>query len=184
MLCLACAAPANAGLLCSDCERSLRLAPYRVVGSVPVQPVFHHSGAAVRLVHSLKYRRSYQAGRFLGALMAERLPVTATSLVPIPRVLSRRIAYGIDQTAVLASVVSDISGLPVVAALASPVWTRRSAGKDRSERQIPRFRRRMAVSRGAVLIDDVCTTGATLLGATAALRADVSSLVATSASKM
>ena len=116
--------------------------------------------------------------------MAERLPVAATSLVPVPRVLSRRVAYGIDQTAVLASVISEISGLPVVAALAAPVWTRRSAGKGRSERRIPRFERRTAVSQGAVLIDDVCTTGATLLGAITALRADVSSLVATSASKV
>jgi predicted amidophosphoribosyltransferase len=155
-----------------------------MVGSVLVQPVFHHSGAAVRLVHSLKYRRSYQAGRLLGSLMAERLPTTATSLVPVPRVLSRRITYGIDQTAVLASVISSISGLPVIDALGSPVWNRRSAGKDRSRRQIPRFTRRMAVGSGAVLIDDVCTTGATVLGAVAALEVGVSSLVATSVSKM
>jgi predicted amidophosphoribosyltransferase len=184
MLCFACAAPAKSGALCSDCDRSLRLAPSRLVGSTIVQPVFHHSGAAVRLVHSLKYRRSFQAGRFLGSLMAERLPTHATSLVPVPRVLSRRIAYGVDQTAVLAAVVSQISGVPVVRALGSPVWSRRSAGKGRSQRQTPRFTRRITVARGAVLIDDVCTTGGTVLGAVAALGAEVSSLVATSASMM
>ncbi len=116
--------------------------------------------------------------------MAERLPTTATSLVPVPRVLTRRITYGIDQTAVLARVISSISGLPVIDALASPVWNRRSAGKDRSRRQIPPFTNRRALASGAVLIDDVCTTGATVLGAVAALEVDVSSLVATSASKM
>jgi predicted amidophosphoribosyltransferase len=116
--------------------------------------------------------------------MAARLPRTATSLVPVPRVMSRRIAYGIDQTAVLASVMSEISGLPVVQALAPPLWNRRSAGKDRSQRRIPGFVCRIAVDPGAVLIDDVCTTGATILGAVGTLNVDVSSLVATSASKM
>jgi predicted amidophosphoribosyltransferase len=152
-----------------------------MVASVTVQPVFQHSGAAVRLVHNLKYRRSRQSARLLGSLMATRLPTDATALVPIPRVLARRIAYGIDQTAALASVISEISGVPVVNALRSPAWNPRSAGKGRSRRQVAQFQRRAAVASGAVLVDDVCTTGATIFGAFTALEADVSSLVATSA---
>jgi len=186
MLCIACASPPDAGRLCRECARSLRLAPTRTVNSVLVQPVFNHSGAAVRLIHNLKYRRSQKAARFLAQHMAQRLPTMATLLVPIPRVLSRRIVYGIDQTAVLADMIGGIADLPVVDALAPPVWSPRSAGKDRSHRQIPGFRQRTTVGPGAVLIDDVCTTGATIVGAAAALGADAgfSSLVATSASSM
>ena len=184
MLCLACAVPSGTGPLCSACAQSLRLAPSRLAGSVLVQPVFNHSGAAASLVHNLKYRRSEKAGRFLALYMAERLPTTATSLVPVPRVLSRRIAYGIDQTATLAAVISDVSGLPVVDALAPPLWNRRSAGKDRSHRRIPRFRLRTEPVAGCVLIDDVCTTGTTISGAAMVLNVELSSLVATSASSM
>lgn len=169
MVCLACAMPSKIGSLCSDCTGSLRFAPSRTVGSVLVQPVFNHSGAAARLVHNLKYRRSLQAGKLLGRLMAERLPTSATSIVPIPRVLVRRIAYGIDQTEILAAAISNVSGLPVVRALHAPMWDRRSAGKDRSQRRSPTFGRRCAVGAGAVLIDDVCTTGATIVGARDAL---------------
>jgi predicted amidophosphoribosyltransferase len=184
MLCLACASPSFGFRLCSKCVRSLRLAPSRTVGPILVQPVFHHSGAAVRLIHNLKYRRSEQAARLLGRLMADRLPTDATVLIPVPRVLSRRIAYGIDQTSALASVVSEVSGLPVVSGLSAPLWSRRSAGKDRSQRRIPSFSGNVSPLRGAVLIDDVCTTGATLLGAAAALDVELSSLVATSAGSM
>ncbi len=184
MLCLACASRATVDHLCTDCHRSLRLAPIRLIGPVSVQPVFRHMGAAVRLVHNLKYRRSRQAGLLLGSLMAARLPTDATSLVPIPRVLSRRIAYGIDQTAVLASVIADICGLPIVNALGSPVWNRRSAGKDRVQRKAPGFSIREPVGPGAVLVDDVCTTGTTIVGAAEALGVEVSSLVATSAGNM
>lgn len=167
-----------------ECAGSLRPAPSRLIGPVLVQPVFHHSGAAARLVHNLKYRRSQQAGMFLAVLMAQRLPTTATSLVPVPRAMSRRVAYGVDQTTTLAAVVSAISGLPLVNALRSPIWNRRSAGKDRSHRRAPRFHARTEVKAGCVLIDDVCTTGATISAAATILNVELSSLVATSASSM
>ena len=187
MLCVACAA--NSYPLCHECEQSLSLASDRTLQLRGVQlsviPVFAHRGAAARLVHNLKYRRSMAAARLLGSLMAERVPPGTDSLVPVPRVLARRIAYGIDQTGVLAEVVSSITGIPVRQALRAKPWARRSAGKNRSERPRTEFALILTPSHSPVLVDDVCTTGGTIAGAAIALgRSTASALVATSAGSM
>ncbi|KAA3641304.1 MAG: hypothetical protein DWP92_01425 [Armatimonadetes bacterium] len=171
MLCLACSAPGSP--LCFACEQSLQRAPGRIVGTrdlrVGVSPVFVHREAAARLVHNLKYRRSIKAGELLAAHMADLVPLDADALVPIPRVLARRVSYGIDQTTVLARLISDLTGIPVRRLLRIGVWHRRSAGLDRQHRPVPVFEIRGPISRQPVLVDDVCTTGSTVVGAALAL---------------
>jgi len=146
---------------------------------------YAHTATAARLVHNLKYKRCLVAGRFLAAAMAERLPVGATALVPVRRSLSRRIGYGIDQANILATAVGEIVDLPVINAVKPPLWWRRRAGASREERTAIPFRARQAVPSGAVLIDDVLTTGTTVLSAAEALApTQLSVLVATAAGRM
>ncbi|MEN8041646.1 MAG: hypothetical protein ABFR95_09105, partial [Actinomycetota bacterium] len=167
------------------CVRSLRWASPAHVDRVPVEAGFAHVGAAVRLVHNLKYRRSMSAGRVLAAAMASGVPADAAALVPVPRSLARRVAYGIDQAKVLADEVAVLTGLPVVDALAAPIWWRRQAGASRGDRHPVAFRSTRSLPYGAVLVDDVFTTGATALSAIAALGSpEMSVLVATSAGTM
>ena len=183
MLCIACAKPGWP--LCEACERGLVVTHDRVAFGVVVGAAFQHTGTAVRLVHNLKYRRSLVAGRFLAQAMARRVPVGATSLVPVRRSLLRRISFGIDQAGFLAHAVSDIIDLPVHDVLRPPVWWKQRAGAPRSERKSIAFRAVSPVPDGAVLVDDVFTTGSTILSAAGAIRpARYSSLVATIAGKM
>ncbi|MFV2000095.1 MAG: ComF family protein [Acidimicrobiia bacterium] len=117
--------------------------------------------------------------------MAARLPAGATALVPVRRSMSRRIGYGIDQASFLAHALGDVVGLPVVDAVTPPLWWRRRAGAPLEERTAIAFRARRAVPGGAVLIDDVLTTGTTVLSAADALApARLSFLVATAAGRM
>lgn len=184
MLCLACSTPGWP--LCPDCLRTLKRAPSRVVDAqgvrVEVEAAFGHHGAVARLVHNLKYRRSLKAGELLASHMAELVPIGVDALVPIPRVLARRVAYGVDQTAVLAQLVSDITGIPVRTPLRTGWWHRRSAGLERQRRSIPSFEIRGPVVGRPVLVDDVCTTGSTLVGAALAMgHSRVHAVVASSA---
>lgn len=161
---------------CSSCRelrvpwsRALRLGPY--------------SGLLRDAILELKFTRFRAVGVALGRLLgraiaaeAERaeIPVTRLALVPVPTTWRRFLARGIDHTAVLASAASREIGCPVVRALSRrhrPAQTTVSPGV------------RLANVRGAfrprlrdwpadlvpVVIDDVRTTGATLLAATKAL---------------
>lgn len=183
MLCMACALPGWP--LCESCRRGLKVTHDRSLDGVPVGVPFAHTGTAARLVHNLKYRRSVAAGSFLAHAMIERLPTGATALVPVRRSLSRRIGHGIDQASFLASAVGNMVGLPVVDAVVPPLWWRRRAGAPIEARTAISFRARCAVPDGAVLVDDVLTTGTTILSAAEALSpVRFSVLVATAAGRM
>jgi predicted amidophosphoribosyltransferase len=178
MLCLACASIGHP--LCDLCLKGLRRAPFVVVGEIPVHAAFIHTGSAARLVHNLKYRRSAAAGRFLAMEMASRIPHGIDALVPIPRVISRRVVHGIDQTAALSESLSLLTGIPVVKALAAPFWHRRLAGAIREGRVAPTFRLRAPVRGHVCVVDDVCTSGSTVVSAVSALQCEnVVAVVAT-----
>jgi predicted amidophosphoribosyltransferase len=144
---------------------------------------FSHEGPARRLVHRLKYEGMVAAGEVLAAAMASVLPAGARALVPVPRALLRRVRYGVDPAVVLARLISSRTGLPVVAGLRPVLWWPHHAGAVRAARVMPRFRAGAPVPAGAILVDDVVTTGATLRAAQRACGATIS-LTATAAGRM
>ncbi|MCL1595534.1 MAG: hypothetical protein M3132_14390, partial [Actinomycetia bacterium] len=114
-----------------------------------------------------------------------RLPANATSIVPVRRSAARRVKYGIDQAYFLASAVGAIVDLPVIDAVAPPLWWPRRAGATVQKRTAVDFRRRRDVGDGVVLVDDVLTTGMTILSAARAVQpVRFSVLVATAAGTM
>jgi predicted amidophosphoribosyltransferase len=173
MICITCSAWEPAAL-CRRCRASLRPAvPRRLPGGLLVGPAFCHEGAARRLVHLLKYGAVPQAAALLAEGMVDRLPPGARAVVPVPRARVRQWSYGVDPAARLAEALATRSGLPVVAPLAAAWWWPRHAGRARSDRRrtAARFAVAGRVPAGAVLVDDVLTTGETLAAAAAAAAA-------------
>ncbi|MCL1598341.1 MAG: hypothetical protein M3094_04095 [Actinomycetia bacterium] len=166
--------------------RDLVVAPDGVIDGILYHAAFRHTGTAARLVHNLKYRRCEAAGRFLAEAMAQRVPMDASVLVPMVRSRVRRIVHGIDQAVALATAVSQLTGLPVAAgALEAPVWWKRRAGSSRDVRRPISFRATTTLPDGVVLVDDVLTTGATVLsGGRAIAPTKFSVLVATTAGRI
>jgi hypothetical protein len=109
------------------------------------------------------------------------LPPGTTCLVPVPRARVRLWRYGVDPALELARALGRFTGLPVKRALAAAWWHRRRAGVSGAARGVPRFRACTAVPAGAVLVDDVVTTGATLGSAAAALGGPRPAVTATAA---
>lgn len=134
----------------------------RDIDGVEIVPAYAHRAAAARLVHNLKYRRSLAAGRLLADAMADLVPDGASCLVPVPRSIARRVRYGIDQTDVLARMIGASRGLPIRRAFGAPPWWRRRAGMERGRRRPVSFHVVGPVPAGAVVVDDVLTTGATI----------------------
>ncbi len=169
MFCLACTEPC-AGTVCATCRRSLRPASTLLLpGGLVVVGAFAHSGAAKRLVHALKYRAVTVAAEPFVEAVARLVPASTTMLVPVPRALARRVRYGIDPARILATRLSEHTGIPVIDGLDAPLWWRRHAGSPRTDRVAVHFTPGAPTDPGAVLVDDVVTTGATVRAAAGAL---------------
>jgi predicted amidophosphoribosyltransferase len=98
----------------------------------------------------------------LAAAMTRLLPPTTSCLVPVPRVTARRWRHGVDPAVELAGALGRMTGLEVIAALRPVVWVARRAGPAGRHRGRPRFTATCRLQSGAVLVDDVVTTGTTL----------------------
>ena len=139
-----------------------------MVSAIPGRYALHHSGSGRALVHQLKYRGVVGAADVLAALMAPLVPERAAALVPLPRARLRRIAYGVDPAEELVRRIASLTGIPVVRSLRPTTWWPRHAGRASLLRSTARFTGRLPPP-GAVLIDDVVTSGATVIGALEAI---------------
>lgn len=171
MTCVACRA-ASPDAVCPACRRALRPGREQLVGGVYVRSAFAHEGPARWLVHRLKYEGVWGVAERLAAVMASLLPADAGVLVPVPRVEARRRLHGIDPGDALATALGARTGLPVMRALSAKPWVARRAGPAGRRRGTPVFSLRGAVGPGAVLVDDVVTSGTTLRAAAEASGAD------------
>lgn len=177
MVCLSCSAPGPS--ICLACRLELRSAPDRVVGAVPVRSATIHQGSARRLVHVLKYRGVLEAATVLSELMVP-LVEPGVVLVPLPRVAWRRLRHGVDPALELATALAKKVDGTVWHALSPPVFGVARAGKRHGT--APVFRRtRCPGLPGAVLVDDVVTSGATIAAAASVLGEGTRAITATAA---
>ena len=146
--------------------------------------------AARQAIHQLKYgnRPSLAAG--LASLMADywtASPLPAELIVAVPLHVARQRERGYNQAHLLASALGQMVGLPLATnALRRTRHTRVQVGLDAIDRQVnvrdaftcegrasargSRLQLESVDGRQILLVDDVCTTGATLDACTLALR--------------
>ena len=169
--------------MCVSCRAGLRPGPDRLLAFGIARSGFVHEGPARILVHRLKYEAMASAGHLLAAEgMAHLVPHDAAALTPIPRTRWRTIRYGVDPAAVLADHLAALTGLPVVESLSPALYGKRHAGRGMSQRDVPVFGVTGDTPTGAVLVDDVLTTGITLETAAFALRGRVVAAIAATVS--
>jgi ComF family protein len=184
-LCPTCAAglPRPEGRRCRVCALALRgdvqvcADCYRDPPPIErVRAAFRHEGLARQLVLDLKYRRQRHLAPTLGGLLAAAAPRDVDAVVPIPLHPARRRERGFNQSELLAVELGRRLRRPVVGET-----VRRT--RDTAQQTGLSPRERLANVRGAfavdgrldggrlLLVDDVCTTGATLYACAGALRA-------------
>ena len=164
-LCHRCGEPlARPGDLCYNCRRE----PLQIDG---IRSVALFEGPLRQAVHHLKYNGQRDLASSLGSLLAEywrenRLP--ADVLVPVPLHASRQRERGYNQAALLAQELAAAASLPMIEGCL--VRTRQTASQTTlsgAERKV-NVREAFAcvdgrlAGRQVLLLDDVCTTGATL----------------------
>jgi len=184
-LCVACGSSASVHQpLCRECLLGLRWLAGEQSPAGPGLPVWaavSYEGAARALVRALKFRGAVGLVDAMAAQMAANAPpglLESCSLVPVPLHPSRRRRRGFNQAAQLATALSRRCGLPVADCLERTGGGARTSqvGKAREERLealagLIRLRANVPVPLRALLVDDVVTTGSTLVACAGALEA-------------
>lgn len=161
--------------LCEDCRRGLS---ERWLGATPppedgrivgMACAFRYNGPVAGVVHNLKYRGVRELAGPMGRHMVQALaairPVDADCVVPVPMHRRRLARRGFNHAELLAGQAADRLGLPMLEALERTRNTPQQARLDdalRRENIKGAFALRADVrDRQILLVDDVCTTGAT-----------------------
>ena len=154
----------------------------RTIGALAVTAAGAHEGPLREAIHRLKYGNEPGLASELGALLAAGIAadlargVRIDAIVPVPLHPARERERGYDQARALAAVAASATGVPLLRALHRLRTGPAQATLGQRERQA-NVRGAFAGVAGALrglhiaLIDDVATTGATLLDAAAAARA-------------
>lgn len=163
---------------CAACSRELaRLGPVRAaIGGMEVVSAVRYERVARLLVARLKFgSRLALAHVAADAMVAAWRPARTGALVPVPPSAARERARGFDTASLLARLVAARTGSPVAECLERQD-NRRQFGRRRAERlaeppAIAATRRAARLAGCPVwIVDDVTTTGATLLACRQALR--------------
>lgn len=185
--CVHCQQPG--ALLCANCQLLIQPSPavYDNAGVLSGQratAIF--DGPIQSAIHELKYKNKQRIADLLADRLIAELQTshwTPTLVTAVPLHASRQQERGYNQSALLASRLAAINGLPFrIEVITRTRATRPQVGlnaKDRQANMADAFQTdsSLAAGQSILIVDDVYTTGATLRACASALRAAVAASV-------
>ena len=145
---------------------------------------YTHDGIAAHIIHNLKYYRHTALGPWMGRLAAQQLRATglfdgAEAIVPLPLAPQRYRRRGFNQSELIAQGMAEVLQLPIVTTLLRRTGAFESQTHFSYAQRLENAREAFALNpdvhpdeyagRHFILVDDVMTTGATMLSAITAI---------------
>lgn len=166
--CFLCRAHSDDSRVCTSCRRMTALKHVWVRTD--------YAGIAKDLISKMKFENVREASTVIAQLMQPAIPYPQEEIliVPVPTAANRKRQRGYDQSVLIAKEISNYLRMPYLAALLRLGQTRQ-VGASREQRlsQLANafvVRWPLLVKNSTILlVDDVTTTGATLVTAAAAL---------------
>ncbi len=198
-VCLACTTGLNRGekVICLDCHLSLPCTRFHeqpnnpaerqllgLCSGVPVAALwyFNKSSRVQKLIHNLKYAGHTEAGILAGHLLGQQLRTSSrfnglVGIIPVPLHQTKMLKRGYNQSESFGKGLSEVLQIPM-----HSDWLQRVSASTSQTRRNRRNRHEavenaFVVNRSLVrpgrylLVDDVITTGATLVSCISALAA-------------
>jgi len=174
-LCPGCGKPQASGILCPVCRQ-------RQTEIDGIRSPFRFAEVIREAIHQLKYRNLKAISPCLAGLLADYLqssPLPGEALVPVPLHPRRLRERGYNQSSFLARELGKLINLPVIEDCLVRVkeaqpQVRTATVEDRRKNVTDAFKCQNGKVRGKqiILIDDVCTSGATLESCASALKSE------------
>ncbi len=135
---------------------------------------YKNESAYSRMIRDAKYYGRPQINRTLGRIFATHLRATGffddiDLIIPVPVHWARRLMRGYNQTEYIARGISEATGIPVVGNLIASRYHRSQTSRKATERRealrdnFKVIRADQLTGKHILLVDDVITTGATIL---------------------
>ncbi len=172
-LCPKCGRPQASGILCPSCRRLQT----EIDG---IRSPYRFDEVIREAIYQLKYHNLKAVSFCLADLLADYLqsnPLPGEALVPVPLHPRRLRERGYNQSSLLARQLSKLTNLPVledclIRAKEAPPQVKASSVEERRRNVISAFmcQNEKVSGKQIMLIDDVCTSGATLESCASALK--------------
>jgi competence protein ComFC len=179
-LCPHCGQPQSSGIICPSCAG-------KPSALSSVRSVFRFEGTVRHAIHELKYRNLRAIAPTLATYLTEHVSTLTTTydvVIPVPLHPKRLNRRGYNQAELLAREIAEARGVSLSASAlrrtrAGESQARTGSMSERHQNVMGAFACTDTSMSGkqVLLIDDVCTTGATLEACAAALRAAGASTV-------
>lgn len=163
---------------CTRCADAIEPIPEGILNGISLVAGGRFAGPLQRAIHTYKYEGRRQLAADLAPLLAQaasRSGIRITALAAIPLHPQRLNERGFNQAERLARALGMALHLPLVGGLTRIVATPAQVGLRQAERRVNlagafAWTGTQAPPRGLALVDDVCTTGATLEAAAQAIQ--------------
>ena len=181
-------------MICAECLNSILIADEdrlkfeydknfgstKVINDYYAKFVFETDKTLQHIIHSLKYKKQFKIGIFLGKILASGIKSKnwqVDMIVPVPIHHLKKVERGFNQSDYIASGLSTVLNVPSYGNILKRVRHTDSQTKlnmnQRALNVADAFnvkKAKLIKDKNILLVDDVCTTGATLLECGAALR--------------